>query len=56
MEFDMCNLKPEGLEEIIGALNDLEVDVVRDKVAVRVSCRTISGESSHRGAVRVTPS
>ena len=28
MDFDVRNLKPEDLEEIIGALSDLEVDIV----------------------------
>lgn len=56
MEFDMCKLKHEDLEEIIGALNDLEVDVVSDSVVVRFFCRAMSRENSHRGAVRVARS
>jgi len=31
IDFDVRNLKPEELEEIIGALSDLEVDVVSAK-------------------------
>ncbi len=31
MDFDVRNLKPEDLEEIIGALSDLEVDIVSAK-------------------------
>jgi hypothetical protein len=56
MEFDMCRLKHEDLEEIMGALNDLEVDVVSDRVVVRVFCRAMSRENSHRGEVGVTRS
>jgi len=36
MDFDMRNLKPENLETIIEALNDLEVDVVSSKEVVKV--------------------
>ncbi|MEE8636870.1 MAG: hypothetical protein V3T04_01910 [Dehalococcoidia bacterium] len=36
IDSDMRNLKRENLEEIIGALNDLEVDVVSGKEVVNV--------------------
>lgn len=36
IDFAMRNLKREDLEEIIGALNDLEVDVVSGKEVVKV--------------------
>lgn len=36
IDFDMRNLKPEDLDEIIEALNDLEVDVVSNKDVVKV--------------------
>ncbi len=36
IDFDMRNLKPEDLDEIIEALNDLEVDVVSSKDVVKV--------------------
>ena len=36
INLDMRNMKPEDLEEIIGALEDLEVNVVSDKEVVRV--------------------
>jgi ribosomal protein L9 len=36
INLDMRNMKPEDLEEIIGALGDLEVNVVNDKEVVRV--------------------
>jgi hypothetical protein len=36
IDLDMRNMKPEDLEEIIGALGDLEVNVVNDKEVVRV--------------------
>lgn len=36
IDFDMRNMKPEDLEEIIAALDDLEVNVVNDKEVVRV--------------------
>jgi len=36
IDFDMRNLKRENLEEIIGTLNDLEVDVVSCKEVVKV--------------------
>jgi len=36
VDFDMRNLKPEDLEEIIEALNDLEIDVVNGKEVVKV--------------------
>jgi len=36
IDFDMRNMKPEDLEELIGALEDLEVNVVSDKEVVRV--------------------
>ena len=36
INLDMRNMKPEDLEEIIGALRDLEVNVVNDKEVVRV--------------------
>ncbi len=31
IDFDVRNLKPEDLEELIGALSDLEVDIVSSK-------------------------
>ena len=36
IDFDMRNLKPEDIETIIEALNDLEVDVVSSKEVVKV--------------------
>jgi SHOCT-like domain len=36
IDFDMRNLKPEDLDEIIEALKDLEVDVVSNKDVVKV--------------------
>ncbi|MFC1927722.1 hypothetical protein ACFLW7_04010 [Chloroflexota bacterium] len=36
IDFDMRNLKPEDLDEILEALNDLEVDVVSNKDVVKV--------------------
>jgi hypothetical protein len=36
IDFDMRNLKPEDLEAIIEALNDLEVDVVSSNEVVKV--------------------
>jgi len=36
INLDMRNMKPEDLEEIIGALEDLEVNVVNDEEVVRV--------------------
>jgi hypothetical protein len=36
IDFDMRNLKPEDLDEILEALNDLEVDVVSSKDVVKV--------------------
>ncbi len=36
INLDMRNMKPEDLEEIISALDDLEVNVVSDKEVVRV--------------------
>lgn len=36
IDFDMRNLKPEDLDEIIEALNDLEVDVESNKDVVKV--------------------
>ena len=36
IDFDMRNLKREDLEEILEALNDLEVDVVSNKDVVKV--------------------
>ena len=36
INLDMRNMKPEDLEEIIGALADLEVNVVNDEEVVRV--------------------
>jgi hypothetical protein len=36
IDFDIRNLKPEDLDEIIEALNDLEVDVVSNKDVVKV--------------------
>ena len=36
IDFDMRNLKPEALEELIDGLNDLEVDVVNGKEVVKV--------------------
>jgi hypothetical protein len=36
IDFDMRNLKPEDLDEILEALNDLEVDVVSGKDVVKV--------------------
>jgi len=36
IDFDMRNLKPDDLEAIIEALNDLEVDVVSKKEVVKV--------------------
>ena len=36
INLDMRNMKPEDLEEIIGALEDLEVNVVSDKEVVKV--------------------
>jgi hypothetical protein len=36
IDFDMRNLKPEDLEEIIEALSELEVDVVSNKEVVKV--------------------
>jgi len=36
IDFDMRNMKPEDLEELIAALEDLEVNVVSDKEVVRV--------------------
>lgn len=36
IDFDMRNMKPEELEEIIGALEDLEIKVVSDKEVVKV--------------------
>jgi hypothetical protein len=36
IDFDMRNLKPEDIETIIEALNDLEVDVVSNKEVVKV--------------------
>ena len=36
IDFDMRNLKPEDLEEISGALNDLELRVVSRKQVVKV--------------------
>lgn len=36
VDFDMCNLKPEDLEEIIEALSELEVDVASASEVVKV--------------------
>jgi hypothetical protein len=36
IDFDMRNLKPEDLEELIGALSELEVNVVSAKEVVKV--------------------
>ena len=36
IDLDMRNMKPEDLEEIISALDDLEVNVVNDEEVVRV--------------------
>ena len=36
IDFDMRNLKPEDLDEIIEALNDLEVDIASNKDVVKV--------------------
>lgn len=36
IDFDMRNMKPEDLEELIEALSDLEVKVVSDKEIVKV--------------------
>jgi len=36
IDLDMRNMKPEDLEEIIQALDDLEVNVVNEKEVVRV--------------------
>jgi hypothetical protein len=36
MNLDMRNMKPEDLEELIGALDDLEVNVENDEETVRV--------------------
>jgi hypothetical protein len=36
IDFDMRNLKPEDLDEIIEALKDLEVDIVSNKDVVKV--------------------
>ena len=37
IDFDMRNLKPEDLDAFIEALNDLEVDVVSSREAVKVT-------------------
>lgn len=34
--FDLCNMKPENVEELIQALNDLEVDIQGSQEKVRV--------------------
>jgi hypothetical protein len=36
IDLDMRNMKPEDLEEIISALDNLEVNVVNDEEVVRV--------------------
>jgi hypothetical protein len=36
IDFDMRNMKPEDLDEVIEALNDLEVDIVSNKDVVKV--------------------
>jgi len=36
IDFDMRNLKPEDLDEVIEALNDLEVDIASNKDVVKV--------------------
>jgi hypothetical protein len=36
IDFDMRNMKPEDLDEIIEALKDLEVDIVSNKDVVKV--------------------
>jgi hypothetical protein len=36
VEFDLRNISPENLEEIIGALNDLEVDVQNGRQTVHI--------------------
>lgn len=36
IEFDWRNIKPENVEEILSALNDLEVDVQSGKETVRI--------------------
>ena len=38
MPFDITQLKPENLEDLIEQLNDLTVDVDQDKTKVRVFC------------------
>jgi hypothetical protein len=36
IEFDLRNIKPEDLEELVTALSDLEVDIQNGKASVRV--------------------
>jgi len=36
INFDMRNMKPEDIEELVEALSDLEVNVVNDKEVVKV--------------------
>ncbi len=38
MPFDIGQLKPENLEELVNGLNDLTVDVDQEKTKVRIFC------------------
>jgi hypothetical protein len=38
VQFDLNQIKPENLEELIEQLNDLEVNVDEDRAKVRVFC------------------
>jgi hypothetical protein len=38
MAFDINQLKPENLEDLIDHLNDLQVDVDQEKTKVRIFC------------------
>lgn len=38
VQFDLSQIKPENLEELVDQLNDLTVDVEEDNVKVRVFC------------------
>ena len=36
--FDLNQIKPENIEELIEQLNDLSIDVVEDRAKVRIFC------------------
>jgi hypothetical protein len=36
LEFDLRNMKPEDIEELVTALSDLEVDIQNGKASVQV--------------------